>query len=139
MEIHPLSIALAVVVQFVLGALWYSPLFFGKWWMDIMEATKLSKEEMQKMQKEMGPFYGLQILLTIIFTLALATLLGTLSNAGFHPYSIAGLIWIGFIVPTQIAGVIWGNTKKKFWAKQIFVMTSYQLVGILLATLILSM
>ncbi len=139
MQTHPLSIAIAVLVQFVLGALWYSPLLFGKWWMIIMEATKLSKEELQNMQKQMGPFYGLQLVMTVIFTMVLATMIRSLSTSGFSPYHVAGLVWIGFIVPTQIAGVIWGNTKKQFWAKQIFVMTTYQLVGIMLATLILSM
>lgn len=141
MEINYTLIILATVVQFILGALWYSPLMFGKWWMQIMEATNLSKEELGKMQKEMAPFYGVQILLTLIFTFVLAMFVHYLkmANVGFHAYGVAGWIWLGFVAPTQISCVIWANTKKKFWAKQIFVMISYQLIGLMITAFILSM
>ena len=129
-------VALATVAQFVLGALWYSPLMFGKWWMEIMECTNLSKDELKKMQKEMMPFYALQLFLTFFTTVSFANLLPYIS--GFSIYHVAFWIWIGFMVPIQIASVIWANTKKKYWAKQIFVMIGMQLVGIMLASLILS-
>lgn len=140
MEIPHLPILLATLVQFLLGALWYSPLLFGKVWMEIMECANLSKEELQKMQKEMTPFYVLQFLLTLIFTSILAFDLyyAQVASLGLSPYVIAGGIWFGFIVPTQISGVVWANTKKKYWLKQILIMTSYQLVGILSAAYILS-
>jgi hypothetical protein len=51
---------------------------------------------------------------------------------------MTALIWAGFIVPTQIAGVVWANTKQKFWAKQILIMISFQLVAIMLSAWILS-
>lgn len=138
-EINYTLVAVATVAQFVLGALWYSPLIFGKWWMQVMEmdCSKLSPEEMKKMQKSMTPFYGLQLLLTVFMTINLATLIALLPK--FGPYTLAFHIFLGFIVPTQIGGVIWANTKKKFWLKQIFVMVTYSLVGIMLATYILSM
>lgn len=136
-----MTIILATIVQFILGAVWYSPLMFGKWWMEIMECTHLSKEELEKLQKEMFPFYGLQFLLTLLSTYVLMMFvyyLG-LANVGFHAYGVAGWIWLGFIFPTQVAGVIWANTKKKFWAKQIFIMGSYQIVALMITAYILSM
>lgn len=140
MNLPYISILIATVVEFVLGALWYSPLLFGKQWMQIMECTDLSPEELQKMQKGMAPFYGLQFLLSLIFTAVLAFDLyyAQVANLGLSPYVIAVGIWAGFIVPTQVAGVIWANTKQKYWAKQIAIMVSYQLIGILLAAAILS-
>ncbi len=140
MEIDYTSIIIAALVQFVLGALWYSPLLFGKWWMQIMEMSQLSKEELQDMQKSMTPFYVVQIILTLLSTFVLAMFVYYLQMAhvGFHAYGVAGWIWLGFIAPTQIASVIWANTKRKFWCKQIFIMTSYQLVGLMIAAFILS-
>lgn len=140
MEINYLLILFATLAQFVLGAVWYSPLMFGKWWMDIMEANSLSQEELKKMQKEMTPYYLLQFIITLVFTFVLSIFIHYLyiANTNFNPYTIAGLIWVGFILPMQISGVVWANTKKKFWAKQIFVMASFQLVGIMLAAFILS-
>ncbi len=133
---YPLLIT-AVVAQFILGAVWYSPLLFGKWWMQIMECTEMPPAELKKLQKEMAPFYGLQLLLTILTTLSLTTLMTLIPQ--FSPYYTAFFVWLGFIVPTQIAGVIWANTERKFWLKQMFVMVSYSIVGLMLAAWILSM
>lgn len=141
MEINYMLIVVATVVQFLLGAVWYSPLMFGKWWMEIMGVAHLTKEELQRMQKAMTPFYAVQVLLTLVSTYVLAMLVHYLSmaNVGFHAYGVAGWIWLGFIAPTQIAAVIWGNTKREFWCKQIFVMTSYQLVSLMITAYIFSM
>lgn len=136
MEINYILIVIAALAQFILGALWYSPIIFGKWWMEIMEVTNLSKEKLLEMQKKMSPFYALQFFLTLFSTFALVNLVGMTTLSIYH---LAFWIWISFIVPTQISGVIWGNTKKQFWAKQVFVMVSYQIVGLMLAAWILSM
>jgi hypothetical protein len=63
---------LAAVVQFVLGALWYSPLLFGKWWMQVMEVAHLSKDELAKMQKEMTPAYIAQFVCAFVMVWVLA-------------------------------------------------------------------
>ncbi len=136
MDINYILVLVATIAQFILGAIWYSPLMFGKWWMEIMECTNIPMEELKRQQKAMMPFYALQLLLTLFTTINLAALIGLLPQ--FSPYSLALHIFMGFIVPTQIAGVIWANTKKKFWIKQICVMVSYSLVGIMLAAFILS-
>ncbi len=136
-EVNYTLIVVAAIAQFILGGLWYSPLLFGRWWMEIMEHTNLSKEELQKMQKAMSPFYAMQFLLTLFTTVSFANLLPYISG-GFSIYHIAFWIWIGFIAPIQIASVVWGSTKRKYWLKQIFVMLSMQLVGIMLAAAILS-
>lgn len=136
MSLNFTLILLAVVAQFILGALWYSPLMFGKWWMEIMEMTKVSKAEIEKMQKEMTPFYAVQFLITLMSTWVFAMILS--ASPTFHAYGLAGWIWLGFIVPTQIASVIWANTKRKYWMKQIFVMTSCQLACAMLMAFILA-
>ncbi len=140
MDINYVWVLIAVVAQFVLGALWYSPLLFGGWWMQIMEKTDLSKAELQKMQKQMAPFYALQLLLTFVSTMVLVMFVHYLHKGepSFHAYGVAGWVWVGFIAPTQIASVVWANTKRQFWAKQIFVMTSYQLVSLMLTAYLIS-
>lgn len=138
MDINYVGILVATMVTFVLGGLWYSPLMFGKWWMQIMECDTLSQEELKKMQKKMAPFYGLQLLLTLMTTVVLSIFITDVLNSDADTYFMTALIWVGFIVPTQIAGVVWANTKQKFWAKQIFIMISFQLVAIMLSAWILS-
>ncbi len=138
MEISYTLIILAAVVQFVLGALWYSPILFGNTWMKIMGAEKFTKEEIAAMQKEMVPFYVLQFVLGVITVFVLATQLAFNDLVGAPAYFYALFIWLGYIMPIQVGSVIWANTEKRFWLKQILIMISYQLVAIMLATLILT-
>ena len=136
MELSYSLVLLAAIAQFILGALWYSPLMFGKWWMQIMECDNIPKEELQKMQKEMMPFYGAQFLLTLFTTFAFANFM--MYATGLSVYHAAWWIWIGFVAPVQIGTVIWGRTKRQFWMKQIFVMLSFQFVAMMLMAFILS-
>jgi hypothetical protein len=129
-----ISILFVSLIQYVVGALWYSPLLFGKMWMDIMGVSHLSKEELQKMQKSMLPFYGLQLLLTLLTTTFLYFTMHFLPLPS--GLSLAFLIWLGFIMPTQVTTVLWGNTKKNKWLKQILITTSYQLLSLLFAAFV---
>lgn len=137
MPVNYTLVFVATIAQFILGALWYSPLLFGTWWMQISECDNLPKEELQKMQKSMMPFYGLQFVLTLFTTISFANLVPYINAFGM--YHIAFWIWLGFIMPVLIGTVIWGNTKKKFWVKQIFVMVTFQLASIMLMSWVLSM
>ncbi|MES2223566.1 MAG: DUF1761 domain-containing protein [Patescibacteria group bacterium] len=128
-------IIIATLAQFVLGALWYSPLMFGKWWMKIMGADKCTEKEIKKAEKQMALFYALQIFLTLVFTFALSVMLIALP---FSPIVTALFLLIGFIIPTQISGIIWGPTARSQQLWQVLIVVSNQLVGILLAAFILS-
>lgn len=140
MELNYVLIVVATLAQFALGAVWYSPFLFGNLWMTIMGHSDMSKDEMKRMQKEMAPFYGLQLLITVFSTFSFAALMVYVVDVqSYSAYHIAFWLWIGFITPTQISAVVWGNTKKKYWLRQILVMISMQLVGIMLAAWILSM
>ncbi len=136
MDINYKLVFIASIVQFVLGAIWYSPILFGKTWMQIMECTHLSKEELKKMQKEMMPFYALQLFLTFFMTVSLAGLAPYMPE--FSIYHVGFWIWIGFVVPTQVGAVIWANTKRKYWLKQIFIMSGFAFVAVMVAAFILS-
>lgn len=140
MEINYVLIIGATIAQFILGAVWYSPLMFGKWWMQIMGHTGMGKEEIKKLQKEMAPFYALQLFLTLFTTFSFATFMIYVADMmSYSAYHVGFWIWIGFIAPVQIGTVIWGNTAKKFWLKQIFVMISMQLAALMLAAFILTL
>ncbi len=51
---------------------------------------------------------------------------------------IATYIWVGFYIPTQFTGILLSNIPKKQWLKEIFVLSSMQLISVLLATYILT-
>ncbi len=126
----------ATLFAFILGAIWYSPLMFGNSWMKIMGSDTYTKEELNKLQKEMGKFYVLQLFLT---SLTMFILYQNIKYFGSEKgVWFALFMWLGYVMPTQIAGVIWGSTNKKYWCKQIMIITSYQLVTLLIAGYIFS-
>lgn len=116
-----LAVAAATIIQFIIGALWYSVLF-GKLWGQIHGFDKLSKEVQQKMMKQMGPFYGLQLVVTIITSIVLTMFISSVAELGVsNPYLLAAMVWIGFVVPTQVSAVIFGGTESKWIFKKIAV------------------
>ncbi|MBI2465168.1 DUF1761 domain-containing protein [Candidatus Shapirobacteria bacterium] len=111
MNINFGAVLLATILQFIWGAVWYSA-FFGKLWGKMHGFDKLSKEVQEKMMKEMGPIYGVQFLVTLVTTVVLAIFIAY--QPSWNAYAMAGFFWIGFVVPTQVSGVIFGGTEGKW-------------------------
>ena len=132
MTIHFFLLLLVSFIQFALSALWYSPLLFGKTWMKIMGSHEKSKEELQKMQKEMLPFYFLQFVLTLMTTAFYALFLRFLPFQNAVPLMF--FFWGMVVMPTQVSMVIWGNTPKKYWLKQVAITSGASLMSMLLIT-----
>lgn len=116
-ELNLLGILLATVAQFIVGFLWYGPLF-GNLWGKMHGFDKLSKATQKKMMNEMGPYYGVQAVVTLITSFVLALFI---TYSGWNPYALAGFLWIGFIVPAQVSAVIFGGTEKKWITSKISV------------------
>lgn len=134
MDINILAIVIATIAQFAIGAFWYTVLF-GNLWGRIHGFEKLSKSKQKEMMSQMGPYYGIQLAVTIITTVSLAQLLMRLPD--YSGISLAIILWLGFIVPTQISSVIFGGTDPKWITKKIAVLSGGSLLCILSAALIL--
>lgn len=118
MQLNYLAILIATALQFAFGAFWYS-VPFGKLWGKIHGFDKLSKETQEKMMKEMGPFYGLQALVTLVTTIVLAIFIA--NQPEWNAFAMAGFFWVGFVLPTQISAVIFSNTPKEWMLKKVAV------------------
>jgi hypothetical protein len=116
-----IAVTAATVAQFVVGAVWYS-LLFGKLWGRIHGFDKLPKAKQDALVKEIGPYYGLQLLVTILAAAALARLIQLLPN--YSAYTLSLILWIGFIVPTQASSIIFGNDEKKVLPLKLAVVAS---------------
>jgi sterol desaturase/sphingolipid hydroxylase (fatty acid hydroxylase superfamily) len=117
MELNYGAIAVATIVQFVVGAVWYTPLF-GKLWGKIHGFDKLSTAEQKVAQKQMMPLLLVQFGLTVVTSFVLALLLAGMP-AGWNAYGFAGFIWLGFVMPAQVSAVIFGGTEPKWVMKKI--------------------
>lgn len=144
MELNYLAIVAATVLQFIAGWIWYMPLF-GKAWGAIHGYDLLSKEEQEKAQKGMMPHLVAQLVGTLVMTFVLSLfvtvpadifVLGLTGESSI--FGTAGLLWFGFVVPTQASAVMFGGTPKEWMLKKIAIMAGGSLVCLMIAAATLS-
>ncbi len=120
MTLNYVAILLASIAQFIIGAVWYMPVF-GNIWGKIHGMDMVPPEELKVMQKKMMPYLGLQFVMTIITTVVLAIFI-TYVPGDWNIYALAAFFWIGFVVPTQVSAVVFGGTKQEWIATKIAIM-----------------
>ena len=134
-EINYLAVLVASIAQFVIGAIWYMPIF-GNLWGKIHGFEKLEKAVQQEMQKKMMPMLVIQFGLNFILATILAHFIGQIDQEW---YKVAVWIWFGFVMTTQASSVIFGGTPKQWQLKQFLAMTGASLVEILAAAWIINL
>lgn len=136
MEINILAVVAATVAQFVVGAVWYM-VIFAKQWGEMFGFDKLPKAKQQEMQKQMGPYYGLQIVVTIMTSVVLAHFITALPSVAF--WQLAVWVWLGFVVPTQVSAVIFGGVEPRWIPRRIGIMASGSLACLLVGAWVISL
>lgn len=127
MAVNYLAVLLAAVASFVLGWVWYGPLF-GKTW------VKLSGKEMGDKDK-MPMAMGLTFVAALVTAYVLAALLGlTGSKDLVGAFTIAFWVWLGFQATLLLGGVLWG---KQSW-NLYFLNVTHKLLDLLVIAAVLS-
>ena len=136
MNLNYTAIILATIVQFIVGAIWYTPVF-GNLWGKIHGFDKLSKEVQAKMMKSMGPMLAVQFLVTILTSFVLVLFVNALP-AGWNVFGEAGFFWLGFVVPTQISAVLFGGTEGKWVVTKILISAGGSLACLMAAAVVIN-
>jgi hypothetical protein len=106
-----LAIILAAISGFIVGGLWYGPLF-GKAW---MTEIGLSEEEMGK--ANMVKIYGLTFLFSILSAVFLGHLLASTGVTKPHVIMMISVgVAAGFIVPAIGTNYLFGRKSGKLFA-----------------------
>ena len=120
----------------IVGFLWYSKVLFGPAW---TKAKGMTDEQLKaEQQQSVNKFYAISLVLAFVTSYVLAHVMA-LSENFFHYSSIqtgltsAVFMWLGFVMPTQFTGEMFGDKKWKVF----LINTSYQLVWLLIAGLII--
>lgn len=125
-SINWLAVIVAAVSTFILGGLWYGPVF-GKPW---MEASGMTKERAG--QGNMGRIFGLSFVLQLVAAVVLAMFIGPEADVGFGAMAggAVGLFWV-----STALGVVYLFEQRPFahWA----VNAGYQVVAFLVMGTIL--
>ena len=137
LKVNILAILVAVVVNFVLGFLWYAKLFMKSWTKEMGYDPNMRPDG-----KAMAKGMALMVVGNFLFAWILAFYLagwkfipgsaqmGTLSFA----INSALSAWIGFFVPVHLSRVVW---EKHSW-KLFFINSGYHLVATGVVALILA-
>lgn len=136
-EVNYLAVLLAGVASMAIGFLWYSPMVLGKQW---MKERGLSAEKLKADQKEMGKWYAVSFVVSLITAYVLAHVMA-LSEAYYgNPMLMTGLLtafwsWLGFVMPVQLTAQIFGDKNMKLFG----IDTGYQLVSLLAMGVVLAL
>lgn len=113
-----MAIAVAAVAQFIVGGIWYMPLF-GKMWGQIHGFDKYSPEVQKEMMKGMTPLLVMQFVLALVTSAVFGILVAYLAlPLDWNLYCLAALMWLGFVAPSQVSLVIFGGTEPKWVVKK---------------------
>lgn len=132
-DVNYLPIVVAAVVSMVLGGLWYSPLLFGKIWMNL-QGLKMS--DMEKHKDKMGQSYALGFLMSLVMSFVLAQFLSFVGASTLNEgLEVAFWLWLGFIGTVTLGSVLWENKPFKLY----FLNNAYNLLSMLLMAGILTL
>ena len=136
-EVNYIAVLLAGVASMALGFFWYSESFLGKPW---MKEKGFTQESIKKAQKEMGMWYGLSFVVSLITAFVMSNVMTLSENFYHYPMHQTGLtsafwMWVGFVMPVQVTATIFGN---KNW-KLLGIDTGYQFVSLLAMGVVLSL
>ena len=134
-QINWLAVLVAVIANFIFGALWYMPLF-GKVWAKEMKMNMTQKPPASVMVR--GMLLGLigRFFMVFVFAHNIAAwgcVKGT-NEAGpaANALMAAAFTWLGFFVPVDLSGVAWEG---KSW-KLFFINTAYHFLQLLIVAII---
>lgn len=121
------AVIAATVVQFIIGMVWYGPLF-GQKWMQVIGVDSKTKEEIRAGQKEAMPFYFITLIFSFITNYILYHFIKAWPEV--TGVEVALWVWFGFVMPTQLGGVMWDNLPRKRMVSKFLLQAGYQLVSL---------
>ncbi len=131
-DINWLGVLGATVVSFIIGFLWYGPLF-GKQWLKL---SKISAADIAKgKQKGMAKPMILNFVGTLIMAFVFAQLINIIGISSVGQAAVLGFwIWLGFFAcATLLGSVLWeGKSWSLFVLNGLYWLVSLKVMGILL-------
>jgi hypothetical protein len=105
--VHALPVVVSALAVFAIGALWYSPVLFGKQW---VAAHGFSEEKLQSMRASSGRAYAVAFLCYVVMAVAMAILIGrigvTMVQGGVK---LGALIGLGFAATISLTANVFSD------------------------------
>ena len=130
-SIRILPVLVAAIAAFALGALWYSPVLFGRAW---VRAHGYTEEKIAQMRASAGRAYAVSFACYLVMAAALSILIGrmdvTMLRGGVKLGAILG---IGFAAPIGLTANVFSEKRLPAWA----IDAAYQIAYLILMGVIL--
>jgi hypothetical protein len=132
LHINILAVLVSAVVTFVIGALWYSPLLFGKQWIAFNEVTP---DKVEAMRKGAARLYGISFLCYVVLAAVFAILIRMVHlQAVLGGAKMGGMLWVGFVATLGLTANLYSGRSLKAFALD----AGYQLVFMVVMGVILT-
>jgi len=129
--INYLAVLVAAIASFVIGMIWYGPLF-GKAWMKLMNFTPKSIKSM-KMSPTRSMLFGFIAALVTAYVLShFVDYLEVTTFAGAA--QLAFWFWLGLVAPVQLGSYLWEGKPIKLFVLN----TLHNLVSLIVMTAIVA-
>jgi len=126
------AVLVAAIVSFVVGWLWYGPLF-GKMWQGLMGMTPENMQAM-KMKPMTAMFWGFVTALVMACVLSrVLFVFGAVSVSG--ALSVAFWVWLGFLATTSLGSYLWEGRPFKLFVLN----AAHQFVSVFLMAIVLTL
>lgn len=126
-DLNYLSVLVAAIIQFILGAFWYSPVLFGKKWMKLSGLTMESIDQSKK--KGMWKYYFASFLSALVMAFVLAHVIFAFKvSSAYEAMVTAFWMWMGFIATVSLGSILWEGKSFHLY----LINTGYYLVALIL-------
>lgn len=132
-NIDEIAIVVAALAVMVLGALWYSPLLFGRIWAKLSD---INEKKMAAMKRgNVIRSYVFSCIGTILMLYVVAHFILYLDVEGIvESFQFAFWLWVGLVAPTHLGIVLWEGKPLALYLLN----TGYYLVALLIGSSILA-
>ncbi len=127
-----LSIAIAAVCNFILGGLWFGPVFGKKW---MQAGNIISKEMTPELKRRVAWSYVAVFAGSFLMAYVLASLIGFhnayfLTSGAWAGISVGIFLWLGLVLPVTIGVVLWEGKSVVYWAyTYVYYLVGFMLMG----------
>ena len=129
--IHWLPVIGSAVAVFAIGALWYSPMLFGKAW---VKAHGHTPEKIEAMRASMGRAYGVSFVCYVVMAVAMAILIKRMDVIYVRGgVKLGALIGVGFAATIGLTANMYSDKKLAAW----LIDAGYQIVYLMVMGAIL--
>lgn len=139
-HLNMLAVGIAVVANFIFGALWYMPLFGKAWAKEMGMDPNGPKPPASAMYKGMVIMVIGNFLMAFVFAHNIAvwnpitwgqpaSTMAPMANAGMAAF----FTWLGFFLPQDMGKIAWEQKSVKL----LFIDTGYHFISLLIAAVIL--